>query len=154
MRSRRGLTLLEVIVVLALLALGLGLAVATTRPNRAARTAQELAAVIRSARWSAIVTGTPTVLLASVDGSTVVRLTGPEYGCDPAAAAADVVWTLEHRGVSVAWPLRGVAFAPDGFPRSCRGDGVGAATVPVEHASARAAVVVSSLGRVRWERSS
>jgi prepilin-type N-terminal cleavage/methylation domain-containing protein len=154
MRSGRGLTLLEVIVVLAVLALVLGIAVAATRPSRAARTAQELAAVIRSARWSAIVTGTPTVLLASVNGATVVRLTGHEFGCDPTSAATEVVWTLEHRGVSVAWPSRGVAFAPDGFPRSCLGDGVGAATVPVEYASARAAVVVSSLGRVRWERRS
>lgn len=53
--------------------------------------------------------------------------------------------------VRVAWPARGLAFTSDGLPRSCDGGGVGNTTILLEHRGRRAAVIVSSLGRVRWE---
>lgn len=51
----------------------------------------------------------------------------------------------------VAWPARGLSFTPDGLPRTCDGGGVGNATILLEHRGRQAAVIVSSLGRVRWE---
>lgn len=51
----------------------------------------------------------------------------------------------------VAWPPRGLLFTPDGLPRTCDGGGVGNTTILLEHRGRRAAVIVSSLGRVRWE---
>jgi hypothetical protein len=51
----------------------------------------------------------------------------------------------------VAWPARGLQFTPDGLPRTCDGGGVGNTTILLEHRGRRAAVIVSSLGRVRWE---
>jgi len=49
----------------------------------------------------------------------------------------------------VAFPIRGLMFGPDGLPRTCDGGGVGNATIVLEYRGRRAAVIVSSLGRVR-----
>ena len=54
-------------------------------------------------------------------------------------------------GVDVRWPPRGLLFTPDGLPRTCDGGGVGNTTILLEHRGRQAAVIVSSLGRVRWE---
>jgi len=51
----------------------------------------------------------------------------------------------------VAFPVRGLLFTPDGLPRTCDGGGVGNTTILLEHRGRQAAVIVSSLGRVRWE---
>jgi len=64
------------------------------------------------------------------------------WHCVAAPAGAAVV---------VAWPARGLSFTPDGLPRTCDGGGLGNATILLEHRGQRAAVIVSSLGRVRWE---
>lgn len=65
------------------------------------------------------------------------------------AADAPVVPGLRAR--LVAAPRRGLAFGADGLPRTCDGGGVGNTTILLEHRGRQAAVVVSSLGRVRWE---
>lgn len=57
----------------------------------------------------------------------------------------------EHSSYVVAWPPRGLLFTPDGLPRTCDGGGVGNTTILLEHRGRQAAVIVSSLGRVRWE---
>jgi prepilin-type N-terminal cleavage/methylation domain-containing protein len=51
----------------------------------------------------------------------------------------------------VAWPPRGLLFTPDGLPRTCDGGGVGNTTILLEYRGRQAAVIVSSLGRIRWE---
>lgn len=51
----------------------------------------------------------------------------------------------------VVAPARGLQFTPDGLPRTCDGGGVGNTTILLEHRGRQAAVIVSSLGRVRWE---
>ena len=51
----------------------------------------------------------------------------------------------------VSFPTRGLLFTPDGLPRTCDGGGVGNTTILLEHRGRQAAVIVSSLGRVRWE---
>lgn len=48
-------------------------------------------------------------------------------------------------------PSRGLLFTPDGLPRTCDGGGVGNTTILLEYRGRQAAVIVSSLGRVRWE---
>ena len=55
------------------------------------------------------------------------------------------------RAVRVGWPGRGLAFTPSGMARTCDGGGVGNTTILLEHRGRQAAVIVSSLGRVRWE---
>ena len=55
------------------------------------------------------------------------------------------------RSTVLSWPVRGLMFTPDGLPRTCDGGGVGNTTILLEHRGQQAAVIVSSLGRVRWE---
>ena len=54
-------------------------------------------------------------------------------------------------GVAVSFPPRGLQFTPDGLPRTCDGGGVGNTTILLEYRGRQAAVIVSALGRVRWE---
>ena len=149
-RGRIGLTLVELLVVIGLLALiaGLALHVASARPA-AASVARELAALLTSTRWLASSSGQPVSLLRSPDsGAALVRVTG--YTCDSADVAA--LWAPPAR-TGVGWPALGLAFAPDGRPRRCDGSAVGNTTIVVDGARGdRAAVIVASLGRVRWER--
>jgi hypothetical protein len=107
---------------------------------------------VRHARWLAVASGEAAILLAR-DARSVVLVRGPAWGCDVPDGATPA-WEASGRGLSLAWPSRGIAFGADGFPRSCRGDGVGSATALVEDGVASAAVIVSSLGRIRWERRS
>lgn len=128
MRCSRGWTLVETVVVVALL--GLAVAIGSTvfvGAGAHAEAAATLARQIATARWHALVTGTAAPCLP--DGL---------QGAPP-------------RDVRVAWPTRGLSFTADGLPRTCDGGGVGNATILVEHRGRQAAVVVSTLGRVRWE---
>jgi Tfp pilus assembly protein FimT len=119
------------------------------RPAPAVQAAQELARTVRLARWRAVAAGHPVVLLA--EGGAVVAVGASGWTCSP-APPRQTVWEAGSARIALAWPLRGVAFGADGFPRSCRGDGVGSATITVDSLHDAAAVVVSALGRVRWER--
>ena len=128
MSDRQGWTLVECLVVVALLGLVAAIgAAAWTGPRVHADAAAALARRIASGRWQAVLAGRAGPCLADDD--------------------------LAGRGgdVRITWPTRGLAFAADGLPRTCDGGGVGNATVLLEHRGRRAAVIVSSLGRVRWE---
>lgn len=149
-RGHSGLTLVELLLVIAILALIAGLALhgAAARPA-AASVARELAALLTSTRWLASSSGQPLSLLRSPgSGGALVRVAG--YACDPADGGA--LWAPPAR-TEFTWPALGLAFAPDGRPRRCDGSAVGNNTIAVEGARGdRAAVIVASLGRVRWER--
>lgn len=58
---------------------------------------------------------------------------------------------LERPHHAAVWPPRGLLFTPDGLPRTCDGGGLGNTTILLEHRGREAAVIVSALGRVRWE---
>jgi prepilin-type N-terminal cleavage/methylation domain-containing protein len=148
----RGVTLVELLVVVAIVGVVAGLSVVLLRPPGFVPAARELALVVRHARWLALASGEPVILLVS-EGRSVVMLRGPLWRCDAPAGAAPV-WEGGGRSLSLAWPSRGIAFGADGFPRSCGGDGVGSATALVHGRYGSAAIIVSSLGRVRWERGS
>lgn len=150
--SNAAFTLVELLIVIALSALLLALFFGNGSAPSAVRSAQELARIVRHARWSAVSSGQPVMLLTPDHGRSILLVRGPGWSCDPYdAQSKEVVWESPVRGIAVSWPLRGVAFAPDGFPRSCFGDGVGSATAIVGDRATSAAIVVSSLGRVRWE---
>ncbi len=153
MPRQSAFTIIELVITLAVVAICLTLAFAILRRPTATIAAQELARIVRHARWSAVTSGNPAILLTPDHGQSIVLVPGPAWSCDPAAAGArTVVWEQHRRRLVVGWPARGVAFAPDGFPRSCLGDGVGSATATIVDGKSQAAVIVSSLGRVRWER--
>jgi prepilin-type N-terminal cleavage/methylation domain-containing protein len=150
MRRCLAWTLIELLVVLAVFGILLGAFVWTSlRGPSAAGVAQELARIVALARWSAVQEGAARTLLASAGGELAVA---PGYACSSAAPGARPSWSPPPRTL-VDWPVMGLAFAPDGRPRRCDGSAVGNATIPVEGPRGdRAAVIVASLGRVRWER--
>lgn len=145
-----GLTLIESLVVLAVLAVALTpvMLFGLSRPS-AASVARDLTRVATLTRWTAVQEGTPRTLFVTQAGRGLVVASGP-YTCDPEAASD--VWSAPPRSL-VGWPRMGLAFAPDGRPRRCDGSAVGNTTVLVEGPRGdEAAVIVASLGRVRWER--
>ena len=120
------------LVVLALLAL-IGLWQVQRPLDGLAAEARSLARAVAAARARATVSGTA----VAVFGST----------CGPAGGAP--LWWSPRRA-EVTEPPRGLLFTPDGLPRTCDG-GVGNTTILLEVRGQQAAVIVSSLGRVRWE---
>jgi hypothetical protein len=125
-RFSLGSTLLEILLVLTLLGFLTGLGIRLFDAD-VSRDAAHVAFHLRMARMARVVG----------DG-------GP-----PATACVLPIGGLRAR--IVAWPPRGLLFTPDGLPRTCDGGGVGNTTILLEYRGRQAAVIVSSLGRVRWE---
>jgi hypothetical protein len=129
MRSQRATSILELLIVLGLMGLMVG-GLWTLNPRASlAREAEALARLVRDTRLTAVVSGVPQV----VGG---------------AACAGVVAHGLQAH---VSFPARGLLFSPDGLPRACNGGGLGNSTIGLRAGRAEAAVVVSTLGRVRWE---
>ena len=147
-----GFTVVEMLVVLALLALALGgVAALIVSRDRAAATAQALVRHVAYTRWSAISTGSSRTLVFVAAPPGITEIDGV-FACEAVGLLARRRWT-PPRGTLVNWPPMGLAFAPDGRPRRCDGSAVGNTTILVEGPRGdRAAVIVASLGRVRWER--
>jgi Tfp pilus assembly protein FimT len=147
----RGFSIAELLVVVGLFAIALGMGMwSWLRSPSAASVARELASVVSASRWTAVHLGAPRLLAADGTGQDL-HVTQGGYGC-AGATEGPVVWSAPARSV-VGWPAMGIAFAPDGRPRRCDGSAVGNTTILIEGPRGdRAAVIVASLGRVRWER--
>ncbi len=130
--KRTGLALIELLVVVLLVTL-VGSWLAHRLPSSVATDARLLSGAVTQARARAVV-GTNS---ATVYGET----------CSPPPIVALAGLTR----AKVLAPARGLMFTPDGLPRTCDGGGVGNTTILLEHRGRQAAVIVSSLGRVRWE---
>ena len=150
--GHHGLVLIEMIVVLAVVGIVLGIGIWwSQRGPSAAAVAQVLARIVVVSRWSAVHDGNPHVLLASASGAELSAVRGA-FACNVPTPERRVIWSVPPR-TFVGWPAMGLAFAPDGRPRRCDGSGVGNTTIHIEGPRGdRAAVIVASLGRVRWER--
>jgi prepilin-type N-terminal cleavage/methylation domain-containing protein len=127
MRSRQGYSMMELVVVMAVIGIIASVWI-HAGSGEPARASMGLVRTLVSMRHRAIVAGVD----AHVFGSCSATL--------PSAP-----------GVSVQTPSRGLLFTPDGLPRTCDGGGVGNTTILLEYRGRQAAVIVSSLGRVRWE---
>ena len=149
-----GFTGVELLVVLVLLGLAFGGVaswIVTVTRNRAAVAAHELARHVTYTRWSAVSSGAPKTLVFVGTPPGIVEIAGA-FACTSDGFLARRLWGPPKR-VLVGWPSMGVAFAPDGRPRRCDGSAVGNTTILIEGPRGdRAAVIVASLGRVRWER--
>ena len=130
--KRTGLVLSELLVVLLLISI-VGLWQAFRPAASLATDARSVAGAVTRARASAVVGGTVTTVFGAA--------------CSPRPAAALQGLTK----ATVSAPKRGLQFTPNGLPRTCDGGGVGNATILLERRGRQAAVIVSSLGRVRWE---
>lgn len=141
----RGVTLLELLVVLALAGVLAGVALPAARRLHDAivteRAAQAIVAAHRVARFTAIMRGRRTLLDVRAD-SLIVRAT----------EATDTLTRWLHQGpaahgVALAGPARTLRFAPTGLPM-----GVSNATFRLTRGTVVRLVVVSRLGRTRIVR--
>jgi prepilin-type N-terminal cleavage/methylation domain-containing protein len=142
---RRGYTLVELLVVMAILAILVALTIPTSAKLLAGvyteRAARELMAAHRLARFTAIMRSRSALLSVQAE-SLVVRVI--------IATDTQTVWRAAGPaalGVSLEGPAYPLAFAPTGLPR-----GVANATYTLERNGSRREVVVSRLGRVRIVR--
>jgi len=130
-RNAVALTVVETLILLMVLA---ALAAMVPFVSPSFDFARAFKARVSAARLEAVVTGSGTSL--------------PERPCEGASTSTD---TGPASSVIVRFPSRGLMFTPDGLPRTCDGGGVGNTTILLEYRGRQAAVIVSSLGRVRWE---
>lgn len=150
---RQGATLVELLLVLALLALFLSLALAFARPSHAVRAGEALRSTLVWARATAIWLGESVTVTELPDGAGFVVRTADVAG-PPCAAGRELsrVRLADHPGVRLEAGLpRGLVWLPSGSGRSCAGGGVISGTVRLADQRRSVAVVVSSLGRVRLE---
>ncbi len=152
-RAVDGFTLLELVLVLGIVAVGAGAAVGALRPSSEMRAANALRALLTSARHEALLRG-HAVAVVQVPGGFVGRSqSGSEAQCGGGAELGRLS-LADHQGVQVleSWPSGGLVWLPSGSGRTCAGGGVISSTVVLRGWRGSAAVVVSSLGRVRVER--
>jgi prepilin-type N-terminal cleavage/methylation domain-containing protein len=142
---RRGVTLLELVVVLALAGILAGFALPAARRWGAViatdRSAQAVVAAHRVARFTAIMRSRRTLLDVRAESLTVRAVQG-----------ADTVTLWVHpgpqaHGVTLSGPARPLVFASTGIPL-----GVSNATFRLDRGGVVRRVVVSRLGRIRIER--
>lgn len=145
------LTLIEVLVVVAILAIVAGSAYALSRPSLANAAARALRTMILWARTEAMWRGQPVSVLEGAGGFVAAVAHDPSRPCEGGTAIANVA-LAEYPGVRVGAGLpRGLVWLPSGSGRSCSGGGVISATIALHGGAATVHVVVSSLGRVRVE---
>lgn len=152
-RRPEGFTLLELLVVMAVVAVLTSLAVGAARPSSEARAAEALRALLLSARHEALLRGRSVAVVQAPDGfeSRAQAVSTAECGSGAVVGHVDL---SQHAGVRVTagWAAGGVVWLPTGSGRTCTGAGVISSTVVLSGPRGTAAVVVSSLGRVRVER--
>lgn len=150
MQSRSALSIVEVLVVIAVVAVLAALAAPSVSRRSAHRDAAALSRALTSTRWLAVTTGAPSSLFAQ--GDVVHRSVGVPLRCDSPPSGGEPAWTATGP-LTLTWPTAGIAFGPDGRALRCDGSAVGNATIILTgRDGSRAAVIVASLGRVRWER--
>jgi prepilin-type N-terminal cleavage/methylation domain-containing protein len=139
---RRGYTVVELTLVLAIIALLLGIVLPRIAPLRDGWSAEQAAqAVILAhsrARVAAILLSRPLVLTVASDSLRIATLADSVVwrGAGPAAS-----------GASLAGPIRKLTFSPVGLSM-----GLSNATFQITRGAAIRTVVVSRLGRVRIQR--
>ena len=145
MTVRRGVTLIEMLLVLALVAILAAGAVVAVRPGHARRSAHAYVRTVQGARLAALA-GTPVaVRWDDPDRRFLVR-----EGGDCAGAVRGSLAPLPR--VAVQLRLRdGVVWLPDGTGRACSGGGVYGGRVRFADRREAWDVVVASTGRLRVE---
>ncbi len=138
----RGVTLLELLVVLAvvavLAAIGLPRAAALLDTVATERAARRVVAAHRVARFTAIARSSVMLVTVTADSLAVRAVRGPD---------TTTVWRTPGPaadGVSLSGPERPLAFAPTGLPL-----GLGNATFRLARGRSSRDVVISRLGRTR-----
>lgn len=158
MRNPRqlGLTLVEVLVCMAIIGSLAGIGFSFARPANDQRAATALKALLLWSRSEAMWQGSTVAVIELPLGAgfQVRRLARGSSDC----GSGQVIGTLllaEHAGVRLAAGFgarQGLLWLATGSGRSCDGGGVISASITLQSLSSSSRVIVSSLGRVRVER--
>lgn len=142
----RGFTLLEMLLVLALLGVVSVAGAQVLRPSSAQRAARAYLHTLQGVRIDAIAGRPGAVRWNPSEGAFVVR-----RGADPCAAPVRTRLAPPDRVAVTRWLRAGVVWRPDGTGRACDGGGVYGGRVRFEDRRGGWDVVVASTGRVRLE---
>jgi len=141
---RRGYTVVELTLVLAIVGLILGIALPRLSPLRDSWTAEQAAQAVvlahRRARIAAILLNRPLVLTVAPESLSIATLADSVVWRSAGPAAA---------GATLAGPVRKLTFSPVGISM-----GLSNATFQISRGAAIRSVIVSRLGRVRIRRGS
>lgn len=151
-RRGDGFTLLELLVVLAVVAIASATALRVGRPSGAHQAASAAQALMAWSRLGALRSGSGAWLRATAQGLEVRSASGASGACAGGSLLRRVRWS-DFGSVRVEQPLRsGILWRSDGLTLSCAGGGVISGRLLLTDGRSRFAVVVSSLGRVRVAR--
>jgi prepilin-type N-terminal cleavage/methylation domain-containing protein len=146
-RRQAAFSLIELLVVLALLALLAGASWTALRIGSAERAARGYLRTVQAVRIDAVAGRPGAVRWRPEEGAFVLR-----RGDDACTAPVVRRWRPEGRVAVTRWLRSGVAWLPDGTGRGCDGGGVYGGRVRFEDGRAAWDVVVASTGRLRAER--
>lgn len=154
--TRSGFTVVEMIVVLAVIAVLASVAVGFVRPSAELRAANAVKNLLLFSRAQALWQGVAVAVtqLPLGGGFTVSRGPFEEPGVCHGGQAVNRLLLSDYPGVRVTsgFPSGGITWLPSGSGRTCDGSGVISTTLTLTGLGGSADVIVSSLGRVRVER--
>lgn len=165
MKTRAGFTLLEMLIVIAIMGIFMALGVPMLRPPSSYLFANDLKAMIQQARFEAIKRNTP-VAVAWNDNDKAYTTRFDESNTTFAAfstlctapvnsgGSVKIINTKrasDYRSVSVSTPTapNGIVWLPTGLARSCTGSGLSNRTITINDGRKPHYVVISSAGRIR-----
>lgn len=150
MRSRRGFTLLEMLLVIALMGLVTVGVVIAARPGHATGAARGVRALLLWARIEALLGGHAMAFRYDPGSGSFTVSSGRDCGVGSVQRRLRLA---EFPGVRLTGALRdGLVWLPSGDGRSCGGAGVFNGAIVLADARRTVRVVVARTGRVRVER--
>lgn len=152
-RRLAGFALMELLVVMVVVALLASMGISAGRPAAEARAAQALRGLIVSARHEALLRGRSVAVVQHPGGFESLAQPATTATCGEGSGVGRVD-LAQHPAVRVSegWDAGGLVWLTSGSGRTCAGGGVISSTVVFTGPRGSAAVIVSSLGRVRVER--
>ncbi len=151
MRASAGLTLLEILIVLALVAAVGAVGLRAGRPSGGRQAASAVRSLLVWGHLQALWSGVD-VAVVPVPGGMVARAADGGDACAGGRRLRTLAWST-FAGVRPQVELRaGIVWRAVGGALSCAGGGVISGSVVLADARRRYRIVVSSLGRVRVER--
>lgn len=153
---RSGFTVIELVVVMAVIAIVAAISLGFSRPSNEVRAANAVKGLLLVARLQALWQGVPVAVTPLPLGSGYAVSVGPFHppgGCHGGTVVSRLLFA-EYPGVRMTsgFPAGGLRWLPSGSGRTCDGSGVISTTLTLRGLRGAAVVVVSSLGRVRVER--
>jgi len=152
-----GLSLFEVLLVLAVLAVLMAIGLPRLLPSRADVIAKEVTSFLLEARFAAIAADRPVAVVWDAPGRRFLSLAADKASLGNSPCEEGILRRrLElggHPGVTLGYPLpRGLVWLPSGQGRTCSGGGAFNSTITISGTRGAYRVIISRAGRIRKEK--